>query len=89
MAASARVERGWADLLSRREDDLRRAFRRLADSPLERYPGRQFPLRDLRFKGAWEYEVAAGDRVFYRVNREEAIVTVLYAGPHAAPGKVI
>jgi hypothetical protein len=36
-----------------------------------------------------EYEVAAGDRVFHRVNRDEMIVTVLYAGPHASPGKII
>src|SRR5271154_1838233 len=54
VAESARVERGWHELVARRTDDAKRAYRRLSDSPLERYPGRQFPLRGKLFAGVWE-----------------------------------
>jgi len=90
VAESARVERGWHELVARRtNDDAKRAYRRLSDSPLERYPGRQFPLRGKLFAGVWEYEVGPGDRIFYVGDEERSCVYVGYAGPHAHPGDVL
>lgn len=52
---------------------------------LNRQPGRVFPLKGKPYKGAWEYEVTKGDRVFYVPDEEQLKVVVYYAGKHSNP----
>ena len=77
-ASSAQVKKEWDDLVATRPNDAKRCFERLTSAPLDRYPGRQFPLRGSS-KPFWEYELNGGDRVFYGV-KERAIV--IAAGDH-------
>ncbi len=89
VADSARVLRGWRDLEERVPDDISRVTARLIVAPLERYPRRQFPLKYASLRHIWEYEVNRADRIFYRVNTDERVVVILYAGPHADPSDVL
>ena len=50
--------------------------------PLQRYPGRIFPLKGKKYRGAWEYELSGGDRVFYVPHEVQKKVVVYYAGEH-------
>ena len=47
--------------------------------------GEDFPLRGKKYAGAWEYELTAGERVFYVPHPLTRKVTVYYAGPHPDP----
>lgn len=52
---------------------------------MERLPGRIFPLLGKRYKGAWEYEVTASDRIFYVPDLSQKTVLIYYAGKHVSP----
>jgi hypothetical protein len=42
-------------------------------------------LKGKLYKGAWEYEVTKGDRVFYVPDEQQLKVVVYYAGKHPFP----
>ena len=56
---------------------------------MQRRRGRIFPLRGKKFKGAWEYEITGGDRVFYMPFPDEKKVIVYYAGKHPVKNKYL
>ena len=88
VAKNRRVNRDWSDLISRYPENARRCYQYLVNLPMQRQPGRVFPLRGKKYKGAWEYEVSKGDRVFYVPDPRQHKVVVYYAGKHpknAAP----
>src|SRR4051794_25498704 len=82
VARNRRVLKEWQDLVAKAPENASQCFRRLCSNPLERVPGRVFPLRYKRYPGAWEYEVTSGDRVFYIPDPEQKRVMVYYAGKH-------
>ncbi len=82
VARNRRVNRDWELLLSRAPENARRCYKDLCTAPMTRKPGRVFPLKGKRYKGAWEYEVTKGDRVFYVPDARQLKVVVYYAGEH-------
>jgi hypothetical protein len=50
------------------------------------FPKRCFALKHKAYSGCWEYEVNAGDRLFYKPNPETKRAIVYYAGPHPKDG---
>lgn len=82
VARNKRVNRDWEQLLSRSPESGHRCYEDLCNKPMERQPGRVFPLKGKKYQGAWEYEVTSGDRVFYVPNPKESKVVVYYAGSH-------
>ena len=85
VARNSRVLKGWQELIEKAPENMRECFKRLCSKPLERLPGRIFPLRHKKYKGAWEYEVTSGDRVFYIPDAAAKKVVVYYAGKHVTP----
>jgi hypothetical protein len=82
VAKNRRVNRDWELLLSRAPENARRCYEDLCTAPMTRKPKRVFPLKGKRYKGAWEYEVTKGDRVFYVPDAQQRKVVVYYAGEH-------
>ncbi len=82
VAHTPHVNRSWKDLMQRAPENTQRCYEYLSIVPMQRSPGRVFPLRGKRYKGAWEYEVTKGDRVFYKPIAAEQKVVVYYAGKH-------
>lgn len=80
--ANKRVEKGWLELFSNSPGHMERCREYLLRTPMERFPGRIFPLKGKVYKGAWEFEVAGGDRVYYVPDPDTRTVTVYYAGKH-------
>lgn len=85
VARSKRVNRNWEALIDRSPESALRWYKYLRKSPTTRYPKRVFPLRGSVYRGAWECEVTAGDRVFYIPDETAHKVEVYYAGPHCSP----
>ena len=85
VARNRRVNRSWEKLILKAPENTQRCYKHLCNSPTTRIPGRVFPLRGNLYKGAWEYEVTGGDRVFYIPDSENRKVEVYYAGPHIKP----
>jgi hypothetical protein len=84
-AKNNRVVKGWEWLLDKAPEHTRECFYRLREKPMERVPGRVFPLKHKDHKGSWEYEVTGGDRVFYTPDLANKKVVVFYAGKHVSP----
>jgi hypothetical protein len=82
VAKNRRVNRSWEDLLLKAPESALRCYENLCNQPMTRLPGRVFPLKGKLYKGAWEYEVTSGDRVFYVPNPQTRKVVVYYAGGH-------
>jgi hypothetical protein len=82
VAKNRRVNREWEDLMERHPENCCRCYKDLCTAPTTRQPGRVFPLKGKPYRGAWEYEVTSGDRVFYVPHQEELKVVVYYAGKH-------
>ncbi len=82
VAKNRRVNRDWEALIQRHPENTRRCYEDLSTAPTTRQPGRVFPLKGQLYKGAWEYEVTKGDRVFYVPDEEHLKVVVYYAGKH-------
>ncbi|NMF65120.1 hypothetical protein DP113_28140 [Brasilonema octagenarum UFV-E1] len=82
VAKNRRVNRDWELLLSRAPENATRCYEDLSTAPMTRKPGRVFPLKGKRYKGAWEYEVTKGDRGFYVPDAQQQKVVVYYAGEH-------
>lgn len=82
VALNRRVNRDWEALLVRAPENTRRCYEDLCTAPMLRKPKRVFPLKGKLYKGAWEYEVTSGDRVFYVPDDKRRKVVVYYAGKH-------
>src|SRR5271157_874835 len=65
VARNERVNRCWQELINSATSNTARCYDYLRSTPMLRRPGRTFPLRGKKYAGAWEYELTAGDRVFY------------------------
>lgn len=85
VAKNRRVNRDWEALMLRCPENCRRCYEDLCTAPTTRQPGRVFPLKGKLYRGAWEYEVTKGDRVFYVPHEEQLKVVVYYAGEHPKP----
>jgi hypothetical protein len=85
IAHNQRVYKAWNALMEKVPESLDRCLEYLCECPMQRYPKRVFPLKGKKYKGAWEFEVTKGDRVYYVPNPETRIVTVYYAGEHPKP----
>ncbi|MBV8882754.1 MAG: hypothetical protein JO235_01955 [Chroococcidiopsidaceae cyanobacterium CP_BM_RX_35] len=86
VARNRRVNRDWEELLLIAPENTRRCYEDLCTAPMVRKPRRVFALKGKRYKGAWEYEVTSGERVFCVPDEETRKVVVYYAGEH--PKKV-
>ncbi|GAA6622641.1 hypothetical protein [Scytonema sp. NUACC26] len=84
VAKNRRVNREWEALTQRYPQNCYRCYHDLCTSPTTRRH-RVFPLKGKPYRGAWEYEVASGDRVYYIPNEEKLKVVVYYAGKHISP----
>ena len=82
VAKNRRVNRNWEALLLRVPENARRCYNDLCTVPMVRQPKRVFPLKGKRYRGAWEYEVTSGERVFYVPELQNLKVIVYYAGEH-------
>ncbi len=82
VALNRRVNRDWEALIQRATENSRRYYEDLSTTPMVRKPKRVFPLKGKPYRGAWEYEVTKGDRVFYVPDEEKRKVVVYYAGVH-------
>ncbi len=82
VAKNKRVNREWEALMQRYPENFSRCYEDLCNAPTTRQPKRVFPLKGKVYKGAWEYEVTSGDRVFYIPDEEQLKVVVYYAGKH-------
>jgi hypothetical protein len=85
VARNRRVLKGWEELVEKAPENMRECYNRLSSRPLERLPGRVFPLRHKQYRGAWEYEVTGSDRIFYIPQTATRRVVVYYAGRHIVP----
>ena len=81
-AKNSRVNRGWEKLIARHPENTRKCYQFLRLTPMKRWPGRIFPLKGKAYKGAWEYELTKGDRIFYVPDKNNQKVVVYYAGKH-------
>lgn len=85
VAKNRRINRLWEELLLKAPESALRCYENLCNQPMTRLPGRVFPLKGKFYKGAWEYEVTSGDRLFYVPNPQTHKVVVYYAGGHPSP----
>ena len=87
VGSNSRVVKNWRQLVLSCPENAIRCYQHLSQTPMQRSPGRIFPLRGKKFKGAWEYEITGADRVFYVPLPEEKRVVVYYAGKHPVKNK--
>jgi hypothetical protein len=77
VAASATALAEWDDFVEREPEAAKAAFERLSENPLERRPGRQFPLRGRPLRPFWEFEATGADRIWYAIDL--TVLTVIVA----------
>jgi hypothetical protein len=65
VAQNGRINRDWEALIKAAASNTAKCYDYLRSTPMLRRPGRIFPLRGKKYAGAWEYELTAGDRVFF------------------------
>ena len=82
IAKNRRINKDWEDLILVFPENTRRCYEDLCNAPMTRQPGRVFPLKGKKYKGAWEYELTKSERVFYVPEPEKRKVIVYYAGKH-------
>jgi hypothetical protein len=82
VARNSRINKDWEKLIKQSPENARRCYERLCENPMQRSPGRIFPLKGKQYRGAWEYELTGGDRIFYIPDPKTRKVIVYYAGPH-------
>ena len=87
VGSNSRVVKNWRSLVISCPENATRCYIHLSQTPMQRSPGRIFPLRGKKFKGAWEYEITGSDRVFYVPLPSEKRVVVYYAGKHPVKNK--
>ena len=84
-AYNSRVQKSWEKMMVRVPDNLNRCLEDLCTQPMQRELKRLFSLRGKPYKGAWEYKVTGGARVYYVPNPETRQVIVYYADAHPNP----
>lgn len=72
----------WEHLVRNTEQNAINAFDWLVRNPIQRMPGRCYPLRHSKHHGHWCYEIGAGDRLYYKPSEADKKVIVWYAGRH-------
>jgi hypothetical protein len=82
LAYNKRALKDWEKLVRDTEQNAVNAFDWLVRHPMERMPGRCFPLKYSKHAGNWCYEIGAGDRLYYKPDEGTRTVTVWYAGRH-------
>jgi hypothetical protein len=82
VAKNSSVNRSWEDMLSRYPENSKKCYEHLCLHPTQRQRGRIFPMRGKKYKGAWEYELTSGARVFYVPDLSIKKVVVYFAGEH-------
>jgi hypothetical protein len=82
VARNSRINRSWEDMLSRYPENSQKCYEHLCLNPTQRQRGRIFPLKGKKYKGAWEYELTSGARVFYVPDLALKKVVVYFAGEH-------
>ncbi len=85
VAKNKRVNKDWEELQSREPENARECYEYLCNTPMQRKPKKIFPMKGKNYKGAWEYKVTKGDRVFYVPDAEQRKVVIYYAGKHPQP----
>jgi len=77
------VETQWGALCSSHTNNARRCFDHLArtptDSPIDVGRVTELKGKDFEDRGIWQYEVGSGARVWFKVDEERRIVTVVKA----------
>jgi hypothetical protein len=81
VALNSRINKDREKLIKQSPENSRRCYERLCENPMQRSPGRIFPLKGKQYRGAWEYELTGGDRIFYPDPKTRKVI-VYYAGPH-------
>ena len=87
VGSNSRVVKNWRSLVVSCPENATRCYQHLSQTPMQRSPGRIFPLRGKKFKGAPEYEITGSERVFYVPLPDEKKVVVYYAGKHPVKNK--
>lgn len=89
LAHNSRVNKSWEALMKQSPENTRRCYEHHRARPMQRIRGRVFPMRHRRYRdrGAWEYELTGGDRVFYVPRSMDRTVLVYYAGEHPPKGE--
>jgi hypothetical protein len=87
VGSNYRVVKNWQKLVLSCPENAIRCYQYLSQTPMQRSPGRIFPLRGKKFQGAWEYEITGAERVFYVPVPNEKKVVVYYAGKHPIKNK--
>lgn len=89
LANNARVNKSWEALMERAPENTQKCYEHLRTQPIQPIRGRVFSLKHKKYRdrGAWEYEVTGGDRVFYVPRLEDQTVLVYYAGEHPPKGQ--
>ena len=82
VARNQRINRSWEKLIRQHPENAARCYQYLCSTPMQRYPGRIFPLKGKKYCGAWEYELTESDRVFYVPDEVQKKVVVYYADKH-------
>jgi hypothetical protein len=52
VAKNRKVNREWEELISRFPENANRCYQDLCNEPMKRQPGRVFPLKGKKYKGA-------------------------------------
>ena len=84
-AYNRRIQKSWEKMMNRIPESLERCLEDLCTQPMNRELTRLFALKGKRYKGAWEYKVTGGDRVYYVLNLEARQVIIYYADEHPNP----
>lgn len=82
VARNARINKAWEDLCVRNPEKSKECYEHLLLTPTVRKRGKIFPLKGDKYRGVWEYEFPAGDRVFYIPDTCIKKVNVYYADKH-------
>jgi hypothetical protein len=85
LAYNQAIYKDWNKLLERIPESLDLCLAYLSTQPMQRLAKRAFPLQGKKYKRAWEYRAAAGNRILYVPNPETKIVSVYYADKHPNP----
>lgn len=82
IAHNKTIAKCWDQLCANTPANARNCFLWLSQHAMTPKPRRCYALKGKQHAGCWAYEIGAGDRVYYKPNKETRIAKVFYAGPH-------
>lgn len=85
VARNERVNRDWQELIQSAAIQRGQMLRLPPFDTNASQAAADFSASRQKYAGAWEYEITAGDRVFYVPDPAVRKVTVYYAGSHPDP----